>query len=176
MKVLIVYGTNSTGTLDIAEIVRDVFVEKAHTVDLRNASDVKPGELKHYDLVVLGSCSWMRMDGHTFLDGQLQQEMFKFVTSLEGKAFHKQRFAVFGVGDSRYEKFCAAADHLEHFVERVGGTKFGMTLRIDKYFYNLDENRKAAEWWARHLERLLTTGNDEPVPHARKVAKTPSPY
>ncbi len=174
MKVLIVYGTNSTGTLDVAEIIRDVFVEKAHSVELLSASSVKPGDLKHHDLAILGSCSWMRMDGDTFLDGQLQEEMFRFVSLLEGKTFHKQRFAVFGLGDSRYDQFCASADHLEHLVERVGGKKLGTTLRIDKFFFNLGENRRAAEWWARHLERLLAAGYNEPAPKLRSIAKTPT--
>lgn len=174
MKVLIVYGTNSTGTLDVAEIVRDVFVEKAHTADMRTASDVQPGDLQRFDLVILGSCSWMRLDGHTFLEGQLQDEMFRFVASLEGKTFHKQRFAVFSLGDSRYDQFCASADHLEHLVERVGGNKIGMTLRLDQFFYNLAENRNAAEWWARHLERLFATGKDEFVPKTRNASNVRS--
>lgn len=173
MKVLLLYGTNATGTLDAAEIIRDTMLESAFDVHMFSARDAKPGDLKHYDAVILGSCSWMRMDGKTFLDGQLQQDMFGFAQDLQKHEMKNTKFAIFALGDSRYSKFCAAADHLEKLVESVKGEKLGSTLRLDKYFFKVDENRQAVVWWANHIVRTLL---DEAKPQHKHAVSVPATH
>ena len=156
MKVLIVFATNSSGTFEASKIVRDVFVANGHTVRLKRAMHARGDDLQAADVVVLGSCTWMGASptGKP-IEGQLQEHMEAFVAKLKGTMFPGKRFAVFGLGDSSYTYFARAADHLERFVKQAKGEKVGPSLKIDGFFFDLDQNLKKVETWATAVERLL---------------------
>jgi flavodoxin I len=151
VNVLVVYATNSSGTQEAAHLVRDTLTGEGHTVDCRRVYHVHPTELGSFDLVVLGSCTWDNMVEGKRVEGQLQQHMQQFADQLTDGQYAGSRFAVFGLGDSSYNRFCAAADHLEKLVGRIGGAQVGETLRIDGYFFNPERNRAAVANWARAL-------------------------
>ncbi len=151
MNVLLVYATNSSGTQAVSEIIGQAMRQAGHRVVTKRAYEPGANDFIHYDLVILGSCTWERFDGKVRLEGQLQQHMYALVQQLQGHTFRQQKFAVFGLGDSSYTSFCAAADHLEKFVQHLGGTTLVPTLRIDSYFFDLIENRRRAEDWAQKL-------------------------
>lgn len=155
MKVLLLYATNSGNTYYTAQRIAEVLKEQKVDVDVRSVGDVTPDILNQFDTVILGSCTWNR---HTatakYEEGQLQDQMQGFVDALSTgrKKFPNKKFAVFGLGDSDYMKFCAAADHLEQFVKDVGGKKIGETLRIDSFPQGQEDKIDA---WAHTLTPLL---------------------
>lgn len=151
MKILITYGTNSSGAQAVSGIVADCLLKSGHRVTVKRAHESGAGDFKKYDLVVLGSCTWERFEGKERLEGQLQQHMYALTEQLHGKSFGKQQFAIFGLGDSSYTDFCAAADKLEKFVHDVGGKLRVPTLRIDGFFFDLEKNRQKAQGWAEGL-------------------------
>lgn len=156
MTVLIIYGTNSGGTLSAAEEVQRVFVRAGHQATLRSAGVAKPDELGSADLVVLASCTWEKFtpEGKR-LDGQLQEQFDAFVSAVGDRTFPGQSFAVMGFGDVSYTKYCAAADLLEQFVARISGTKVGETLRLGGYTFDVLENRgRVIAWTERLMEQL----------------------
>ncbi len=151
MKTLLVYGTNSGSTLVASELVRDVLSSRGHDVILKRANLVEPDELKTYDLVVLGSCTWDGFNAkrQQHLEGQLQQHMQELRDKLvEQKIILPgHRFAVFGLGDTSYKVFAGAADRLVELVNDVGGELIGEALKIDNYFLRQDENElKLRDW------------------------------
>ncbi len=151
MHILIVYGTNSSGTQEAAEIIRDALMQHSHQVVLRAAQDAEPEELLQFPLVLLGSCTWGRVEEGVWLDGQLQSDMHDFAERLQQKTLTNTRFAVFALGDARYTSFCTAADMLARVVEKVGGTRVGEALRIDGYFFDLPRHRARVRTWANAL-------------------------
>jgi flavodoxin len=148
MKILVVYGTNSGGTLLAAEQFAGLATEKGHQANLARADTVEPKKLTSYDLVVLGSCTWEDAEGPKRLEGQLQYHMAQFAKRLEGLSFPRTAFAVFGLGDHLYENRAAAADLLEALVHRVGGHLIGQPLKILGYYVDRSKNEKQVRTWA----------------------------
>lgn len=155
MNILITYATNSSGSQQVADIVADVLKQSGHTVTTKRAYEPGADDIGSYDFVVLGSCTWERFEEKKRLDGQLQQHMFELVGKMHDQSFPKKPFAVFGLGDSTYTHFCAAADHLEKFVSDMGGTLVAPTMRIDGFFFKLEEHRQQAEDWAKKIAIVL---------------------
>lgn len=150
MKVMIVYGTYSGGTLHIAEEIKSV-LQSRHEVKLYNVMDVKPYEFKSYDLIILGSCSWLQDNK----DGQPHQGFITLFDALRSQTFADKRFAIFGLGDSHYLHFCGAVGYLSTLVENLKGRNLINPLRIDRYYFNEMENIQSARKWAEELDRKL---------------------
>lgn len=151
MRILIVYATNSSGTQAVSEIVGGVLRDAGHAVTTKRAYESGAKTFSGHDLIILGSCTWERLEGETMLDGQLQQHMYDLVEKMSTQSFPGKRFALYGLGDSSYTHFCAAADHLEEFVKKLQGKLIVPSLRIDGFFFDLNENRKRAHRWAETL-------------------------
>lgn len=151
MKATIIYGTNAGSTREAALVVQNVLVQ--HGVDVRvlSAADTQADDLRGADLVVFGSCTWDALSEDGRLEGQMQQHFLELRARLGGQKFSGQRFAVFGLGDRSYTEFCAAADKLVAFVQELGGVVIAQPLRIDGYFFRLDENQRLVEEWARSI-------------------------
>jgi flavodoxin I len=150
---LIVYATNSSGTEQAARIARDVLVDAGHTVNLKRAYHADPEEMGNYDLVVLGSNTWDNWVEGKRLEGQLQEHMRAFIERIPSGSLAGRRIAVFGLGDSSYNRICGAADLLEELVAKLGAVKVGDTLRVDGFFFNPERNRKRVADWTRSLAR-----------------------
>lgn len=151
MNIFLVYGTNSSGTALVAQTVAEHLRAKGHQVTVQHARDTHPAELEsEYDLLILGSCTWERFtpEGKR-LEGQLQQHVYALLE--HATLPPKRRYALFGLGDSSYTDFCAAADHLEAAVKQWGGVLVVPTLRVDSYFFDLKKNRRLVNDWAKML-------------------------
>lgn len=157
MHILLVYATNSGATYEATGIVRGVLTDHGNKVTVQHAKDTRPEDLDRPDLVILGSCTWESFVAGTRLEGRLQQHMQALTDDLRQRQYTGQRFAVFGLGDHSFTNFCGAADHLETVVEDVGGRQLGPTLRIDRYYFNLDHNRRQVLDWAEQINQALTT-------------------
>lgn len=155
MNILLVYGTNSSGTAVVAETIADYLRRKGHQLTVQHARDTKSAELGgDYDLLILGSCTWERFTSEgKRLEGQLQQHVFDLVAQATVPA--NRRFALFGLGDSSYTDFCAAADHLEAAVKRWAGRMVVPTLRVDAYYFDLKKNRQLVNDWTKTLAEKI---------------------
>lgn len=156
MNILIVYGTNSSGTREAAELVASVFAYHNHHVTLKSAQDAMPDDILNHDLVVLGSCTWERITPTRRFEGQLQEHFIEFRERLRGKEFNGKRFAVFALGDSTYTNFCIAANHLVALAKTLRGEQIGDTLRIDGFFFHPEENQKKIISWVSGVLKALT--------------------
>lgn len=157
MNALILYATYSGGTLEASQQVEEMLSQAKHTVVLKRANEVSPEDLTRADFIVFGSCTWDLFTPHGQFQGQLHQDFIDFTKTFHGHTFPGKRFAVFGLGDRRYIKFCAAADHLAALVHELKGTLIGEPLKIDGYFFRLEENRRAIEAWTNEILRQLTS-------------------
>ncbi len=155
MHITIIYATNSGGAEQAARQLSEYFRRQGHAVTLKRASEAQANDLQRGDLVILGSCTWMGQVGERVEEGQLQEHMQALLDQATKKRYPGQRFAVFGLGDSSYTNFCAAADHLERFVQASGGRQVGSTLRFDGFFFDLDRSRERVNGWARELQDAI---------------------
>lgn len=151
MKACIVYATNSSGTLNASELVRDIFIRHQHAVTLVRADKIEPKDLRGYDLLVFGSCTWEKVVENKHLDGQLQQHFQEFVEKLRGTRLPGQKIAVFGLGDSGYRTFAASTEIISQLVEDIGAERVGEPLKLDRYYFEYKENRPKVEAWAESI-------------------------
>ncbi len=149
MKAVIVYGTNSSGTMQASELVADVGRTHGWAVDLHRANSVHHDTLTDADLVILASCSWERFVNGKKLEGQLQQHMQQFVDTCDRDHCRVHSVAIFGLGDSSYQEFCGAVDHLERFVhDHLQAEPIVPSLRVDGFFFDPDNNAAKIRQWA----------------------------
>lgn len=151
MKILIIYGTNSGGTQQVGTIISEELQKKKHSFVLMNARDADFETMTNHDLVIFGSCTWELVTPKKRFEGTLQADFLDFRDKLKGKELVGQKFAVFGLGDSSYTNFCIAANHLEGMVRQLKGVLVAEPLKIDKFFFKLEENRKKIRTWAKKL-------------------------
>lgn len=151
MNILIAYATNSGSTKEAARVAQEVFEAAGHSVVLKRANAVNPSEFSSYGLIVFASCTWELITPTRRFEGQLHAHFIALRDKLKGKEFPESRFAVLGVGDSTYTNFCIAANHLVALVRQLKGTQVGETLRLDKFFFHLPENRRIVKTWARSI-------------------------
>jgi flavodoxin len=104
------------------------------------------------DLLILGASTWDNdIRGHN-KEGQLQDQMADFLTQIKHINLAGRPMAVFGLGDSSYQYFCAAAVQLQKFVTEAGGKLVGEPLYIDG---KPDNQQQLISDWSSEIIRQL---------------------
>jgi flavodoxin short chain len=125
-KALVVYGSTTGNTEEVAGYVAETLVGEGVAVDVKNAADVQASELtKGYDLVFFGCSTW----GDDAIE--LQEDFEPLYEELEKAALDGSKVAVFGCGDTSYPHFCGAVDAIVEKSERLGARLVGLPLKID---------------------------------------------
>lgn len=150
MKILLVYATNSGSTYLVSERIR-VILARRFSIQAQKAADTRPTDLRKYNLIILGTPSWS-VEGH---EGYPHETVLALIRGLNREAVSRQRFALFGCGDTSYTYFCGAVDYLEKWVADSGGTQVGPSLRIDGYFFDLVRHEHLTDEWARKLTKTV---------------------
>lgn len=125
-KVLIVFGTTTGNTEDMAGIIGEALNKSGIDTEIMNVTEVRIQDLKgDYDLVILG-CPAYGID-----DIELQDDFAEFYEEMDEIDLKDRVFAVFAPGDSSYEHFCGSVDMLEEKIDGLGGKKVVEGLKID---------------------------------------------
>lgn len=149
MKVLLAFATNSGGTYIASGIVETELKKANHEVTVKKIDAVDVNEFTQYDLILLAAPTWFVNKQ----DGMPQDQMNTFIELNKEKSFPGKKFAVFGLGDSSYTKFCGVVDHLEAFVKNIKGELITASLRVDGFYFNPKNSELVAEW-ARKLVKV----------------------
>jgi flavodoxin I len=147
MKVLIIYATNSGSTELVAKQIKQVLDSNNHQTTLQHARDVNFFILSQYEYILIGTPSW-DFDGK---EGQPHEDVIAMLDRFKGTDFSKNKFALFGCGDRSYAYFCEGIENVENFVKDHKGNVITPTLKIDGYFFDIENNNKAAVEWAQKL-------------------------
>lgn len=125
-RVLIVYGSTTGNTEQVAERIGAVLETRGHSVALKNVADVSVDELcGDHDLTLLGSSTW----GDEEIE--FQDDFAPFYEELDHAKLQGKNVGLFGCGDSDYEHFCGAVNLLETKMEELGAVVVNEPLRID---------------------------------------------
>ncbi len=150
MRILQLFATYSGSTQAASEILSQELTSH-HTVRVKSPGDVKPDEIKTYDVVIFCTPTW-DLNG---LEGQPHELFIEFIHKAKGVSFTGTKFAVMGLGDSSYTHFCGSVDVLEGFIKSAGGTLIIPSLRIDGFFYNQEKHTESIKKWAHTLTDTL---------------------
>ncbi len=149
-KLLLVYSTNSGSTFTVAQIIQDVLSDK-FTVEMQNALEFKPGDVKNYNTIILGSPSWFSRGS----EGMPTETMLKLLDAWKKEKLAGKNFALYGCGDDGFAQFCGAVGHLEDFVKEVKGKSITTPLRLNSFWFDIDNNVSLAKKWAKELKAKL---------------------
>jgi flavodoxin len=158
MKALVVYASNSGNTRMVAERIGQRLEEHKIKATVRDVADMKPHDLRGYDLIVFGSCTWERFVDGQRLQAQLPEHMHRFVSSAEHTRLPDSKFAVFALGRHEYTGFAGAAAHLQVLVHKLGGTESIPPLKIDGFPHHQLE---LADVWT---DQLVTNVKSDAAP------------
>ena len=117
MKTIIVYGSSTGTTKDIADRIAEKFGVAAD--DVRDAADFDAEDVANYDLLIFGSSTWD--------DGELQDDWYGFLEALKERNLQGERVALFGCGDSASypDTFCDALGLIYEALLPTGCTFIG---------------------------------------------------
>ena len=125
-KALIIYGSTTGNTENVAKQIGKVLTQGGHEIFLQDVRNAKVEELGNgYDVTVLGSSTW----GDAEIE--FQEDFAPFFDDMDKADLKGKKVAVFGCGDSSYTFFCGAVDSLHEKVEAMGGVIVNDPLKID---------------------------------------------
>ena len=133
-NVLIVYGSTTGNTADIAEYLGGRLRAAGHVADVRDAAAVSPD----------GLC-----EGR---DVELQTDFEPLFEAFDRIGVKGVKTACFASGDSSFEHFCGAVDVIEARLNELGGIQILEGLKLDG---NLSSNGSDVEDWANRLLAAL---------------------
>lgn len=125
-KTLIIFGSSTGNTENVAGMIASVFEDKGLDVDVKDAANVTAGGLSEgYDAVLMGCPTYGDEEV------ELQDDFIPIYEDLESAGLQGKKVAVFGCGDSSYTYFCGAVDAIEEKAEQAGANIIGESLKID---------------------------------------------
>ena len=125
-KALIIYGSTTGNTENVAKQIGKVLTQGGHEVCLQDVRNAKVEEMGNgYDITVFGSSTW----GDAEIE--FQEDFAPFFDDMDKADLKGKKVAVFGCGDSSYTFFCGAVDSLQEKVEAMGGLIVNDPLKID---------------------------------------------
>lgn len=150
MTITLIYGTYSSGTLSVAELIQGSLQKKGHTVRIIRNDQVSAQDLADSDAIIMGSPSW-KVFGK---QGMPHEQFYPMMEQLKGQTFAKP-FAVYALGDASYALVCGATDHLQGFVKDFGGTEIIEPLKVEGFYFAQEERSNEIEHWTTELDRRL---------------------
>jgi len=149
MKTMILYGSTTGNTENLATFLRDYLVSQGRKTDLKEVTETDGELIKAYDLFLFGCSTWG--------EGELQEDFEEFYKEMDKMDFNGKLCAVFGPGDEEnyLDTFCAAVDIIEKKVTQMGGKLVCESLKIDE---NDGDGDALLRNWA---DRVLNETGDE---------------
>lgn len=149
------YGSNSGNTRMVAEWIAEK-LSRQYKASLFDVAHAAPRDLEDAALLVFASNTWLTDLGSGPQEGQLPSQWVSFAAALKKSyPLEGRRVAIVALGRHEYTNFCAAADHLQALVARLGGHLVGEPLRVDGFPHH---QRSVVDEW------VATTLKSEPKP------------
>jgi flavodoxin I len=143
-KILMIYGSTMGNTEQLAELITSELKNKDVEIKTKNVKGLDISILSNYDIVLFGSSTWG--------DGELQDDFAEFLPQLQFYSLKGKKVAVFGPGDSNYDKFCEAVNIVEETVIKCGAEQLVESLKVDG---EIDDSIELITEWSQQLANSL---------------------
>lgn len=146
-QALIIYGSETGNTRRAAEMIAASMVENGHEARVLDVTETGVEVLgEPYDALLLGVSTWGA------IDEEVCEDFKRFYADLAGVDLAGRRVAVFGCGDTGYDRFAKAVDFVAERVRQRGATLIAEPLKIDR---DPTKSRDLVETWAVALARAI---------------------
>lgn len=128
----------------LAEQLRDDLLAEKLNVNLFNAGDYKFKQIAQEKMLIIVAS--------TQGEGEPAEEaiaLYKYLYSKKAPKLSDTEFAVFGLGDTSYEKFCQAGKDFDHRLNELGAQRL-----LDRVDSDVEYQEAAAQWRKRLTEIL----------------------
>ncbi|MGV3279021.1 flavodoxin family protein [Rickettsiales bacterium LUAb2] len=148
MKILIIYGSNTGNTKQLAKIIKNELISIKAKVVIINAKDLNEQYefSEEYTLVILTCSTW------GIEPAVMQEDFAKFWQMLNKTSINGKKFAVLGLGDNYYPHFCHALDLITEDLEKYGGNLTMDLLAISDPFIKYEHEILN---WLKKLKNML---------------------
>lgn len=123
-KAIIVYASLTGNTEEMALLLAEEFNRLQVEVEVVEAMQVYPEELKTVDICVVATYTYGT-------DGNLPDEMIDFYQDMEKVDLKGKVFGVLGSGQRFYEHFCRAVDDFDRQFEATGALRGAKPIKIE---------------------------------------------
>ena len=149
MKNLLIYGTLTGNTENVAQQIKTLVEESAKELEIKNINQTSIADISAVEnLLIVASSTWD--DGLPCSDmADFLEESAQDLPDLAGK-----KLAFFGCGDSNYVQFCKAVDILEETFTKKGGEKICNSFKIDGYVED-EGNQEKIKNFAKEITQSL---------------------
>ena len=125
-KILVVYGSSTGNTENIARMITKGLSDAGHDITLKNAADLQAAGLAEgYDAVLMGASVW----GEAEIE--LQDDFALLFDGFGEMGLENCKLAAFASGDQAYEHFCGAVDVIEARGKECGAVVMTDGLRLE---------------------------------------------
>lgn len=154
MKTLIVYGTYSGGTQIAAEIIADALQKQGVDADIKDVHKTSPEDFAPYSHIIFGSNSWYEERE----EGNMNSGYHKLKKRMSPDTLKDKVCFVYGLGDSNMytSTFTKSVEHLAGFITDFGGTQQLEPLRVNRFYFERDENEQKIADWAKTVAAEIT--------------------
>lgn len=122
-KILFVYGSTMGNTEKLAKKIKYELNNQLFEIKIKNVKYTTTDDLSNYNILLFGSSTWG--------DGEIQDDFTDFIPKLKTADLTGKKGAVFGAGDSSYDKFCEAVNIIEDILKESGMKLYLNGLKID---------------------------------------------
>ncbi|VVD73865.1 sulfite reductase [NADPH] flavoprotein, alpha-component [Pandoraea aquatica] len=143
-QLMILYGSQTGHAQEVAERAKARAVAAGFKVDLFAMGDYKASRLKHDKLLLVAVST--QGEGEPPDDAR---DFYDFLHSDKAPQLDGTRFAVLGLGDSSYEKFCQAGKDFDTRLAALGAER--LLARVDS---DVDYDTQAERWIDEAIEAL----------------------
>lgn len=155
MKTLIVYGTYSGGTQIAAEIIADALKKLGIDADIQDVHKTTPEDFAPYSHIIFGSNSWYEERE----EGNMNSGYHKLKKLMSPDTLKDKLCFVYGLGDANMytSTFTKSVEHLAGFITDFGGTQKLEPLRVNRFYFERDENEAKIADWAKLVGESITS-------------------
>jgi len=127
-KLTVVFGTESGNSEDLADRSAKAAKKKGFKPELKSMADIAPGDLTGCENLLVICSTWG--------DGEAPEAAADFYSALMSGSsdFSKVNYAVCGLGDTSYDKFCQVGKDLDARFEALGGNRIADRADCDVDF------------------------------------------
>lgn len=149
IPVTVLYGTHSGNSRKIASALEKQLVAQGHTVHLEDLANYKPKNIRTEKYIFLVVST--QGEGNPPLAAE---EFYEYLHGNRVQAFHDLKYAILGLGDKSYIRFCQTAVDLDARLEQLGGKRILPLVKCDTDF------SKPSETWIG--DSVAALGNIKP--------------